>query len=1753
MVTRYNPREDAASSLKKVSPDLKLKSREEILFDLGLRDTKDSQRITYRIPQRLETPATYKLPPAKKSGGFLGALGDLIGVIDTPRAAIVSTIKETGDLIRGDGFSASDWWTQTSDNMMMGEVLRDWGVDLPGPLDFVVGLGLDIALDPLTYLTAGTINARYANPAKVADALTAASRTAKVENRLSDAKMLAEAAGRVTAKKSIMSAGDDALRQIGMGVGVRMTMPGTGRIARSVIEKPLRFTSKRIGEALDAKRIKQLPEFNLPDGLKGSKSPWARNGDKSIDFGSDEIFKEFQAKMKLFRSNKFADLGDMGSQIRSAARMPVEMFKVPVGILPIPKGFIKVSAGAAGTAFGALAATRFGILMGETLGTKGAYNRGVRELGKRMAKGDDEAFAAFEILRFATGSADTANVKVGTWQHQTIEQLRDVRMATDSLEGIDFEKLVYQAADEPWTIIDQTGNSVFNPRLSALGFTNNADMKKAHTQAISFWKNAGERLEAALEPFGVKIDLQDFKDEFYVPRYLDEAEVEGYLIKRQDQVTANMSTGTSNSAGLSGQAFSKSRIYVAPATLKTLRSGPSATAAGRLGISVKNIDTITDEMIHNAAKANKLDEVAEKSSDWATARAEYKPGELDGIFNELADNPMGVVFQYPNGSKVSNRHLGMRLSDITEAGSIRKQMDEIGKAKLGSGYKEIYTTDPEAAIKRYINQASATLRQNMFMAALDNAGITVRLGPDKKKWFGYANELLASRMNGAVKDLNASLDPVMLKKIEAERILRNHARRIHDLDLALAKEPPANVGDLAKSRADYVKASEGIEEATRAMDEIQTFVSYFNDPNAVNMPSAYGMSRDVFELLRPPTNNPSAGQRIFEKSVAKRVEHLQNIDQAVNVTNDLAETINNLTQMRIGIVETLGKLDVGDLTKAEFQKLLNDFDDVLENGSNAVRELNLNYMDNLMENDVTVLFAKSYIDLADEVVRDTAYKITRNGRKLTQRTFRTPVHKELRNLVNRMKAAASKQTDPLKRAEIRSQIDVVEDWLNNVTEVRSLSTKLGEARLYSAAMKGLTNARQAVTRMEDLAGITEIRNQIDEIDELIRRSSGVDNLDAESQKIYDSLNIELRRLQQVNEANQVAIDDIMGTWESQLALAKQRFNNKSITVQEMQVQVDGINQQKEALLTAVQHEITVGKGSGTLSQRMAYLGDIAKNPDGSVDYAAATQREAIAQVREARAAASLSDAYGNALNDYVLAHTPVVPKGDPRNSYSFRSQQAFGDKSIVGSFTQGDVELMVDAMAALGKMQDFKEMGEFWKRYDKFLTWWKAQAVTSPGFFMRNQMGGMWINNQMNEVPMHTHARVREIRKIIVNADPSRNPLNGLDSLIAKGKPVKLKGPIRALGGSPTVSIDELKTFKSWFETGMAGQGQVTQEIGSLVDPLAGARQQVKTPWRRDAVGGAFAEGSYNPFDSKFKPMNWVRARNADSEFMLRGALAHHNMMVGGSVEEAWTAVTKYHFDYGDLTMGERRIKKVIPFWTWQKSVLPLLLESVGKNPKMWGRLQQVKGELELSSPSEHLVPHWFGENMGMRLPFTSGGNRVYVMPDLPFRDLNKITKEMGNPFDVKGLVEGSARLSLESALPPIKFPIELMLGSQVFGGIPFDGRYQQAPIYEKIPGLAEALVFTGLAKRAKNGRIAMTDQSIYAMDQMSPLLGRLRRLFPTEEKKQETAFTTWINTFFGAGIRANTSRMKNNEIMRRQREFAEQWQQNIDVEWRTE
>ena len=232
----------------------------------------------------------------------------------------------------------------------------------------------------------------------------------------------------------------------------------------------------------------------------------------------------------------------------------------------------------------------------------------------------------------------------------------------------------------------------------------------------------------------------------------------------------------------------------------------------------------------------------------------------------------------------------------------------------------------------------------------------------------------------------------------------------------------------------------------------------------------------------------------------------------------------------------------------------------------------------------------------------------------------------------------------------------------------------------------------------------------------------------------------------------------------------------------------------------------------------------------------------------------------------------------------------------------------------------------------------------------------------------------------------------------------------------------------------------------------------------------------------------------------------------------------------------------MVSFWKWQKSILPVLVESMGKNPQAWSRLQQLKGELELGVDEEKWVPDYFGEALGIRLPFETDGGRVYTLPDLPFKDLAKYINE---PLEApREMATGMA--------PFIKTPLEMWAGKQLFGDQGFSGRYQQPPnSYGKIPGLMPILGKFGKAKKNSRGEWKMRDKDIYMFDSFMPVLSRVRRLFPNEESKQRRLLTSWISVLAGGGLRVNDSQSRRNAFYEQQRQFEKDLQDLQDIQFR--
>lgn len=108
-------------------------------------------------------------------GGWKSALGDVfnaaIRVIDTPRAVVVSSIKEARDAIHNDGWSWSDWADQGlgEDHIGFGEIVEEAFPDAPMWVKRSLGFVGDVGLDPLTWTGAGAAAKGGAKAGSAAD------------------------------------------------------------------------------------------------------------------------------------------------------------------------------------------------------------------------------------------------------------------------------------------------------------------------------------------------------------------------------------------------------------------------------------------------------------------------------------------------------------------------------------------------------------------------------------------------------------------------------------------------------------------------------------------------------------------------------------------------------------------------------------------------------------------------------------------------------------------------------------------------------------------------------------------------------------------------------------------------------------------------------------------------------------------------------------------------------------------------------------------------------------------------------------------------------------------------------------------------------------------------------------------------------------------------------------------------------------------------------------------------------------------------------------------------------------------------------------------------------------------------------------------------------------------------------------------------------------------------------------------------
>jgi hypothetical protein len=456
-------------------------------------------------------------------------------------------------------------------------------------------------------------------------------------------------------------------------------------------------------------------------------------------------------------------------------------------------------------------------------------------------------------------------------------------------------------------------------------------------------------------------------------------------------------------------------------------------------------------------------------------------------------------------------------------------------------------------------------------------------------------------------------------------------------------------------------------------------------------------------------------------------------------------------------------------------------------------------------------------------------------------------------------------------------------------------------------------------------------------------------------------------------------------------------------------------------------------------------------------------------------------------------------------------------------------QAIIEGVARINDPSQFASRDSvFWNGWDKFQNYLKAGMIATPGFVNRNIMGA-FFNAWLDGVPPSEMFKSAAMtRQVWARANSSANAGNPISFLAAAEQLAKTDA--------------DFVNYVGLLKRGVRGGGQAVtavemqQTIGGLktLDFVFGIPGSKKV--RRVTLA---------PWSTQNVLFKGVRDANGWVEDMIRLGVGMDTLKNGGSLDDALNRIAKSQFDYSELSQFEQEwMRRFVPFYTWTRKNVPYQLKQLGAHPYKYNRIMAVKRNLELGTKEEGVVPDYYMEPFGIRMPFSRKGATVYSVPDIPFQDLLRF-----DPTGSEGV--GGVLSNLTWQLTPLlKTPIEVATKTNLASGIPFRGDYQQVPKpLTAMKFLMPILEQVGLAKKSPlDGSWRMRDHHIYAVGNMMPTLGLLRRLWPNEERYQRRQLTTLLSVIGGLNVQFNTPEVQYSwqksqqyEQLRRQQDLMDQ------------
>ena len=407
-----------------------------------------------------------------------------------------------------------------------------------------------------------------------------------------------------------------------------------------------------------------------------------------------------------------------------------------------------------------------------------------------------------------------------------------------------------------------------------------------------------------------------------------------------------------------------------------------------------------------------------------------------------------------------------------------------------------------------------------------------------------------------------------------------------------------------------------------------------------------------------------------------------------------------------------------------------------------------------------------------------------------------------------------------------------------------------------------------------------------------------------------------------------------------------------------------------------------------------------------------------------------------------------------------------------GLFVPDDV---ANAMKRLVELNG-KQQNDFIQAMNNYTDIWKAIKTTSPRFHIRNAMSATFINFVADVKFEHMKTGTQYWQ--LFEADP----LNWLNK----------------------VPVERRVYAKAALEDVFASGGGEYSEVA-----MKNTRISQKGIFRNSKNVGGRVEGSVR--------MGMALDSRLPVELGGKG--------MGADLSAA--RISKYHFNYSQLSQFDRNAKLFIPFWTFMSRNAPLQVEQMWLNPRTYAIYNSAVRNLRDEQEGD-VTPQYISETGGFKLPF---GDNLYGTPDIGMSRVSQDIAQLRDP------------MRLAQNLNPVpKTLLELMMGKQFYKDIPIRGdQYQELSGPSRLAAYPLQL-FGGGETDPATGKTVFSGKEAYGLEALVPGLQEINRyITPNTESKKDKQGMNLLAFLTGAPATKVTESQIEAERNRVKREKAKQ------------